>query len=62
MTPEEFRKYGHAVVDWIADYRARVDERPVMATVEPGLIRATLPAVPPLDPEPFEAARKRWSA
>ena len=24
MTPEEFRKYGHAVVDWIADYRARV--------------------------------------
>ncbi len=23
MTPEEFRQHGHAVVDWIADYRAR---------------------------------------
>ncbi len=55
MTPEEFRKHGHAVVDWIADYRARVHERPVMAQTAPGAIKARMPASPPDQPEPFEA-------
>ncbi len=54
MTPEEFRRYGHAVVDLIADYRASVEEYPVMSTVEPGAVKAQLPAAPPDDPEPFE--------
>lgn len=55
MTPEAFRKHGHAVVDWIADYRARVQERPVMAQTAPGDIKARMPASPPDQPEPFEA-------
>lgn len=55
MTPEEFRKHGHAVVDWIADYRARVHERPVLAQTEPGDIKARMPAAPPDDPEAFDA-------
>lgn len=55
MTTEEFRTYGHAVVDWIADYRARVAERPVMAQTAPGEVKAKLPASPPATPEPFEA-------
>lgn len=55
MTPEEFRRHGHAVVDWIADYRARVGERPVMAQTAPGDIKARLPQTPPDQPEPFEA-------
>ncbi|MEP7116185.1 MAG: pyridoxal-dependent decarboxylase [Acidobacteriota bacterium] len=55
MTPEEFRAHGHAVVDWIADYRARVHERPVMAQTAPGDIKARLPPTPPDQPEPFEA-------
>ena len=55
MTPEEFRKHGHAVVDWIADYRARVQERPVMAQTAPGDIKARMPASPPDQPELFEA-------
>lgn len=55
MTPEEFRKYGHALVDYIADYRARVAERPVMPPTTPGEVRAALPAAPPDGPEPFEA-------
>lgn len=55
MTPEEFRKHGHAVVDWIADYRARVQERPVMAQTAPGEIKARMPASPPDQPEAFEA-------
>jgi aromatic-L-amino-acid decarboxylase len=55
MTPDEFRRIGHRLVDWVSDYRARIAERPVMSRVEPGAVRAALPAVPPEDPEPFEA-------
>jgi aromatic-L-amino-acid decarboxylase len=55
MTPEEFRTYGHAVVDWIADYRARLESLPVMARTAPGEVKALLPASPPQTPEPFEA-------
>jgi aromatic-L-amino-acid/L-tryptophan decarboxylase len=55
MTPEEFRKYGHAVIDWIADYRARVEARPVMSQAEPGQVKASLPPHPPEDPESFDA-------
>ena len=39
MTPEEFRKQGHAIVDWIADYRRDVAKYPVMARTAPGDIR-----------------------
>jgi aromatic-L-amino-acid decarboxylase len=55
MTPEEFRKYGHAVVDWIADYRTRLEQRPVMARTAPGEVKALLPASPPQTPEVFDA-------
>jgi aromatic-L-amino-acid decarboxylase len=55
MTPEEFRRHGHAVVDWIADYQARVESFPVLSQVKPGEIRASLPANPPAQGEPFDA-------
>jgi aromatic-L-amino-acid decarboxylase len=55
MDPEEFRRFGHQVVDWIADYRARAESLPVMSRVEPGQVRAQLPASPPVEPEAFEA-------
>ncbi len=54
MTPDEFRRYGRAVVDWIADYYERVESLPVLSQVKPGQIRALLPAEPPLQGEPFE--------
>jgi aromatic-L-amino-acid decarboxylase len=54
MTPEEFRAAGHRLVDWIADYRARLESRPVMAQTPPGAVKARLPASPPLDPEPMD--------
>jgi aromatic-L-amino-acid decarboxylase len=54
MTPEEFRRHGHRLIDLIADYRARIAERPVLARTRPGEIRAQLPASPPMEPEPFE--------
>ena len=53
MTPEEFRKYAHQLVDWIADYRARVADLPVLAQTAPGAIRAQLPACAPEEPESF---------
>jgi aromatic-L-amino-acid/L-tryptophan decarboxylase len=53
MTPDEFRTIGHQIVDFIADYRARVGERPVMAAVEPGAVRAQLPRTAPHHPESF---------
>src|SRR4029453_18002980 len=55
MTPEEFRTIGYQIIDLIADYRARVSERPVMATAAPGAIKAALPASPPSTAEPFDA-------
>ncbi len=55
MDPEEFRRFGHQVVDWIADYRARTAQHPVMSRVEPGSIRAQLPPSPPQEAEPFDA-------
>ncbi len=54
MTPEEFRRFGHQIVDWIADYRTHVAARPVMSRAEPGSIRAQLPKSAPEEPEPFE--------
>ncbi|MGD1994042.1 MAG: pyridoxal-dependent decarboxylase [Anaerolineae bacterium] len=58
MTPEEFRLYGRAVVDWIADYYQRVESLPVLAQVEPGQIRASLPSEPPVHGEAFETVLK----
>ena len=53
MTPEEFRKQGHAVVDWIADYRRDVAKYPVMPHTGPGDIRRSLPGHAPEHPESF---------
>jgi len=54
MTPEEFRKAGHQLIDWVADFRAGIAERPVMAQVEPGAIKAELPTAPPDEPAAFD--------
>src|SRR5271154_5616640 len=54
MTNEEFRVEGHRLIDWLADYRNRLAELPVMAGTAPGDIKAKLPAGPPVDPEPFD--------
>src|SRR5258708_38953259 len=58
MTPDEFRRCGHAIVDWIADYQSRVESFPVLSRVKPGEIRGSLPANAPAQGEPFEALLK----
>ena len=54
MSPEDFRKWGHQVVDWIADYQKTVENLPVLSKVKPGDIRRSLPPQPPLQGESFE--------
>jgi aromatic-L-amino-acid decarboxylase len=54
MSAEEFRRWGHVVIDWIANYQKQVESYPVMSTVQPGQIRATLPPTPPTNGESFE--------
>lgn len=54
LDPEAFRRQAHQVVDWMADYLARVGTLPVQPALEPGAIRALVPADAPDAPEPFE--------
>ncbi len=54
MTPDQFRAHGHAIVDLIADYRARVEERPVRSPLAPGDVKRWLPDAPPEQPESFD--------
>jgi len=53
MTPDQFRQYGRAVVDWIADYYERIETFPVLSQVQPGEIRKALPAEAPRKGEDF---------
>jgi len=55
MTPEEFRRAGYAAVDWVARYLEEIERFPVLSRVEPGEIRARLPAEPPASGEPWDA-------
>src|SRR5208337_973712 len=54
MTPEQFRQYGRAVVDWIADYYERIENFPVLSQVKPGEIRQALPIEAPRVGEAFD--------
>jgi aromatic-L-amino-acid/L-tryptophan decarboxylase len=55
MSGEEFRRFGHELIDWIADYFERIEELPVLAQIEPGDLKAQLPESPPRQGEPMEA-------
>jgi aromatic-L-amino-acid decarboxylase len=51
----DFREDGTLALEWVASYLERVRQLPVLSQVEPGAIRAALPASPPDRPEPFSA-------
>jgi aromatic-L-amino-acid decarboxylase len=57
VTPDEFRRAGHALVEWIAAYREQLaaGTLPVQARVGPGDLIAALPAAAPEHGEPFAA-------
>ncbi len=54
MPAEEFRRYGHQLIDWIADFLAKVGELPAFPPVQPGEIRSLLPSAPPQTGEAME--------
>jgi aromatic-L-amino-acid/L-tryptophan decarboxylase len=54
MKAEDFRRLGHDLIDWIADYFEKIDDLPVLAAVEPGDLKAKLPSVPPAHGQPME--------
>jgi len=55
MDHEEFKKYGHELVDWLTDYLHGIEKYPVRSPVKPGEIKAQLPLSPPLDGQPMAA-------
>jgi aromatic-L-amino-acid decarboxylase len=55
MPPDEFRRHGHQVVDWIADYLADPGRYPVLPRIEPGEVSGALPLSGPEQGEPMDA-------
>lgn len=53
MPSDDFRRYGYAVVDWIAEYFEHIDEFPVLSQIEPGSLAASLPSSAPETGEDF---------
>ena len=53
MTPDEFRKHAHELVEWMAGYMENVEKYPVKSPVKPGDIFNKIPDNPPFTPESF---------
>ncbi|KAK4589059.1 hypothetical protein RGQ29_019884 [Quercus rubra] len=54
LDPEEFRRQGHMIIDFLADYYRDVEKYPVQSQVEPGYLQKRLPKSTPHNPEPIE--------
>ena len=54
MKESEFRRFGHELIDWIADYFENIDQLPVLPNMEPGDLKAQLPSAPPEHGESME--------
>ena len=55
MPPDEFRKYGYEIVDWIANYFEHIEDYPVLSQIEPNWLKNSLPASAPEKGEDFAA-------
>ena len=54
MSPEEFRRHGYALIDWLAEYQENAAQYPVLSQVTPGELRANLPASMPIEGQAFD--------
>jgi aromatic-L-amino-acid decarboxylase len=54
MSPDEFRRHGKQMIDWIADYYESVEQFPVLSQVNPGEIKSQLPESPPAESQSME--------
>jgi aromatic-L-amino-acid/L-tryptophan decarboxylase len=53
MNPNEFGKFGHEVIDWIAGYMRNPSQYSVLSRVRPGEIAEALPSSGPQSGEPM---------
>ncbi|HXG39008.1 MAG TPA: pyridoxal-dependent decarboxylase [Bacteroidota bacterium] len=58
LSSEEFRRYAHEFVSWIANYLDHPERYKVFPDVKPGDIKSKLPSTPPEHPEPLDAVIK----
>jgi aromatic-L-amino-acid/L-tryptophan decarboxylase len=61
MTPDEFRKHAHELVEWMAGYLENVENYPVKSSVKPGEIFNKIPGNPPLLSESFDSLMKDFN-
>ncbi len=54
INSQEFRKYAHEFVDWMADYLESVEKLPVKSQVKPGDIFRQIPDSPPVKAESMD--------
>ena len=57
MQPDEFRRHGHAIIDWIADYQTNIRDYPVIPKCAPGDLIDALPSTGPQAPETMDILR-----
>jgi len=61
MTPDEFRKHAHDLVEWMAGYMENVESWPVKSSVKPGEIFDKIPDKPPLHSESFDSLMRDFN-
>lgn len=54
LSTEEFRRLGHRMIDWVADYLDHLEDHPVLHEVTPGRVRAMVPDQAPEHAEPMD--------
>ena len=54
LDPQELRRQGHLLIDFIADYYENIEQYPVLSQVQPGYLRQSLPESAPTNPESIE--------
>jgi aromatic-L-amino-acid/L-tryptophan decarboxylase len=55
MGPDEFKRYGYQVIDWIADYLAHPERYAVLSQANRGDIKGAVPAAPPVHGEEMDS-------
>ena len=53
MSAEDFRRFGHEIIDWISDYFENVEQFPVLSQIEPNWLKDNLPNRAPETGEDF---------
>ena len=54
MTPDELRRHGREVADWVAEFVATIEDRPVLSRARPGDVTDALPTSVPLAAESMD--------